>query len=130
MGMRVLVVEDEDDIADFVTRGLREEGFTVERAADGDAALWALRTFDWDVVLLDWWPAAFSLSNSHSWPMSRNFATTAWRIELLWSRHRRFSHEIAQLLKNGQSTEQEAPVRRPWRRVAIVLRGCLVAAKR
>jgi hypothetical protein len=30
MGIRVLVIEDDDEIADFVVRGLRKEGFTVE----------------------------------------------------------------------------------------------------
>ena len=35
MGIRILVVEDEEKIADFLVRGLREEGFTVEHAADG-----------------------------------------------------------------------------------------------
>ena len=55
MGIRILVVEDEDPIADFVVRGLREEGFTVERAADGDSAWHALSGGGWDVVLLDWW---------------------------------------------------------------------------
>jgi two-component system copper resistance phosphate regulon response regulator CusR len=55
MGIRILVVEDEPAIADFIARGLREEGFTVEQAADGDAAWHALRTGSWDVVLLDWW---------------------------------------------------------------------------
>jgi two-component system copper resistance phosphate regulon response regulator CusR len=55
MGIRVLVVEDEPGIADFIVRGLREEGFTVELAADGEGASHALRTAEWDVVLLDWW---------------------------------------------------------------------------
>src|SRR5690348_7803717 len=55
MGIRILVVEDEDPIADFVVRGLREEGYTVERAADGDAGWHALSGGGWDVVLLDWW---------------------------------------------------------------------------
>src|SRR5713101_716425 len=54
MGVRILVVEDEDEIADFLVRGLREEGFTVERANDGDEAWYALQTGSWDVVLLDW----------------------------------------------------------------------------
>ncbi len=53
MGIRVLVVEDEDEFADFVVRGLREEGFTAERAADADSAWTALRAGPWDVVLLD-----------------------------------------------------------------------------
>ena len=64
MGIRILIIEDEAPIADFVVRGLREEGFTVEHAADGDAASHALQTGGWDVVLLDWWlpgPDGFTL---------------------------------------------------------------------
>jgi two-component system copper resistance phosphate regulon response regulator CusR len=55
MSVRVLVVEDEDEIADFLVRGLREEGFTVERAADGHDGWHRLSTESWDVILLDWW---------------------------------------------------------------------------
>lgn len=55
MGIRVLVVEDEDEIADFVVRGLREEGYSVQRAADGEDGWYHLKTAAWDVVLLDWW---------------------------------------------------------------------------
>jgi two-component system copper resistance phosphate regulon response regulator CusR len=55
MGIRVLVVEDDAEIADFLVRGLREEGFTVETAADGDDGWHALRHGSWDVVVLDWW---------------------------------------------------------------------------
>ena len=63
MGIRILVIEDEPEIADFVVRGLREEGFTVERAADGDEAWHGLQTRAWDVVLLDWWlPGADGLT--------------------------------------------------------------------
>jgi DNA-binding response OmpR family regulator len=55
MGIRILVVEDEAAIADFVIRGLREEGFVVEHAADGESAWHVLQTGKWDLVLLDWW---------------------------------------------------------------------------
>ena len=55
MGIRVLVIEDEAQIADFVVRGLREEGFVVARAADGESGWHELHTASWDVVLLDWW---------------------------------------------------------------------------
>ena len=54
MSIRILVVEDEREIADFLVRGLREEGFTVEHAADGDEAGHRLVAGAWDVVLLDW----------------------------------------------------------------------------
>jgi two-component system, OmpR family, response regulator len=55
VGVRVLLIEDEPGIADFVVRGLREEGFTVEHAPDGPVGLYALRSGPWDVALLDWW---------------------------------------------------------------------------
>ena len=37
--MRVLLVEDEAQIAGFVARGLREQGYAVDVAGDGDEAL-------------------------------------------------------------------------------------------
>ena len=43
MGIRILIVEDEADLADFVVRGLREEGFAVEHAIDGETAWDAMR---------------------------------------------------------------------------------------
>ena len=55
MGIRILVIEDEDAIADFLVRGLREEGFAVERAADGSVGWNRLEEGGWDLVLLDWW---------------------------------------------------------------------------
>ncbi|MEX1042286.1 MAG: response regulator transcription factor [Pirellulaceae bacterium] len=55
MSSRILVVEDELRIADFVVRGLSEEGYRVEHATDGQAAWLRLQTDSWDLVLLDWW---------------------------------------------------------------------------
>jgi DNA-binding response OmpR family regulator len=49
-GMRILLVEDEDAIAEPLADGLRREGFDVERAATGEAALEAAEP---DLVLLD-----------------------------------------------------------------------------
>ncbi len=56
MGIRLLIVEDEAELADFVVRGLREEGFVVEHAADGESAWDAMRFGgSWDLIVLDWW---------------------------------------------------------------------------
>lgn len=55
MPHRLLVIEDEPAIADFIVRGLREEGFIIEHAAEGHDAWHRLSTETWDVVLLDWW---------------------------------------------------------------------------
>ena len=54
MSIRVLVIEDELDLADFVVRGLREEGFAVEHAADGKHGWEAMRAENWDLIILDW----------------------------------------------------------------------------
>jgi DNA-binding response OmpR family regulator len=51
--MRVLVVEDEADLADAVARGLRREGYAVDVAYDGDAALDKAAVNAYDLVCLD-----------------------------------------------------------------------------
>lgn len=55
MPLRLLVVEDDEEIADFISRGLREEGFLVEVAADGLTGWQLLQSTSWDAVVLDWW---------------------------------------------------------------------------
>jgi two-component system copper resistance phosphate regulon response regulator CusR len=63
MGIHLLVIEDEDPIADFLVRGLREEGYAVERASTGEEGWHHLKTGTWDIVLLDWWlPGSDGLS--------------------------------------------------------------------
>jgi two-component system copper resistance phosphate regulon response regulator CusR len=63
MGIRVLVIEDDAEIADFIVRGLREEGYTVELAPNGIDGGHALAHGPWDVVVLDWWlPGADGLT--------------------------------------------------------------------
>lgn len=55
MSGHILVVEDEARIADFLVRGLSEEGYSVEHAADGRAAWSMLQSGTWDLVIMDWW---------------------------------------------------------------------------
>lgn len=54
MSVRVLVVEDDDDLARLLTIRLRNADFAVERAADGDAGVRLTREFDPEFVLMDW----------------------------------------------------------------------------
>jgi two-component system copper resistance phosphate regulon response regulator CusR len=51
--MRLLVVEDEKKLADFVARGLRAENLAVDVAYDGDRAWEMLRVYPYDLVILD-----------------------------------------------------------------------------
>jgi two-component system OmpR family response regulator len=51
--VRLLIVEDEADLAQMLADGLRHEGFGVDVAGDGASALALLGTTDVDVVVLD-----------------------------------------------------------------------------
>ena len=51
--MRILVVEDEKKIADFIKRGLKEEGYAVDVAYDGAEGQFLAKTNTYDIVLLD-----------------------------------------------------------------------------
>ena len=51
--MRVLVVEDEPDLLSVICRALREEGYAVDGAADGDDGLHKATSWDYDAILLD-----------------------------------------------------------------------------
>jgi two-component system response regulator MprA len=54
MRERILVIEDEDKILQFLQRGLTYEGYRVEMAADGAAGLALARAEAPDLVILDW----------------------------------------------------------------------------
>src|SRR3989454_790319 len=51
--MRILVVEDEKRIADFLTRGLQGAGYAVDTAPDGGTAIDFINSSDYDMVILD-----------------------------------------------------------------------------
>lgn len=51
--MRVLLVEDEPQAAALLAKGLREQAYAVDVAADGEAALFQAGTTDYDVLVLD-----------------------------------------------------------------------------
>lgn len=51
--MKVLVVEDYAPVRSAVAQGLRENGFAVDVAGDGEEGLWYARSSDYDVIVLD-----------------------------------------------------------------------------
>jgi DNA-binding response OmpR family regulator len=51
--MRILVVEDEKRIADFLSRGLESGGYTAEVAGDGATALEMVHATEYDLIILD-----------------------------------------------------------------------------
>ncbi len=51
--MRLLVVEDEADLRGGLEQALREEGYAVDGAADGEEGIYKAETWDYDAIVLD-----------------------------------------------------------------------------
>jgi len=51
--MRILLIEDEKRIADFVHRGLESAGYSIDLAEDGQSGLEKIHAVDYDLVILD-----------------------------------------------------------------------------
>jgi len=51
--MRILIIEDEIDLAKSLARGLKDEGYAVDTANDGEEGLFSALSNDYDAVVLD-----------------------------------------------------------------------------
>ena len=51
--MKILVVEDDRKVASFIEQGLREEGYAVDVARDGEEATMMAHVYDYDLLVLD-----------------------------------------------------------------------------
>ena len=51
--MRILIVEDEPDLLASLAQALREEGYAVDTAADGEDGFYKAENYDYDAIVLD-----------------------------------------------------------------------------
>ena len=51
--MRILIVEDEPDLLRSVAQALREEGYAVDSANNGEDGLFNAESYDYDAIILD-----------------------------------------------------------------------------
>lgn len=51
--MRVLVIEDDREIAAYLLKGLKEQGYTVDHSEDGRSGLFLATSEDYDVLIID-----------------------------------------------------------------------------
>ncbi len=51
--MRVLIVEDDREVAAYLQKGLKQQGYTVDHAADGKEGLLLASTEEYDVLIID-----------------------------------------------------------------------------
>lgn len=51
--MRILLIEDDQSVADYILKGLKQSGYTVNHAADGKQGLVDATTESYDVMIID-----------------------------------------------------------------------------
>ena len=51
--MRVLIIEDEEKVAEFIRKGLQQEGYAVDVAREGEEGAYQAENFEYDAVILD-----------------------------------------------------------------------------
>ena len=51
--MRALVIEDDAEVSTYISKGLREQGFTVDTALDGKEGLGLASTENYDIMIID-----------------------------------------------------------------------------
>src|SRR5215471_6563409 len=51
--MRVLIVEDDKKIASFVVKGLKQSGYAVDHAGNGEEGLVSAQSFSYDAAIVD-----------------------------------------------------------------------------
>lgn len=52
--MKILIIEDDENIQSFLKRGFKEEGYVVDTASDGEDGEYLASTTSYDVIILDW----------------------------------------------------------------------------
>jgi len=52
--MKILIVEDDENILSFLKRGFEEEGYVIDSSSDGDEAEYLITTTSYDIIVLDW----------------------------------------------------------------------------
>jgi two-component system OmpR family response regulator len=69
--MRVLAVEDEPDLLGSVVKALREDGYAVDGAPDGEEGLYKAESYDYDAIVLD-----IMLPRMDGWELLRRLRKT------------------------------------------------------
>src|SRR2546430_12041866 len=77
--MRILVIEDETKTAAFLAKGLREAGFAVDLARDGETGLERARATRFDLLIVD-----VMLPNKNGWQVVAELRRDGIRIPILF----------------------------------------------
>src|SRR5215469_9342802 len=76
--MRILLVEDHKDAAEMLRQGLREQGYAVDLAADGNEADFKLFVNHYDLIVLD-----LMLPSKNGFALCRDLRAAGNRVPIL-----------------------------------------------
>jgi DNA-binding response OmpR family regulator len=96
MATRVLVIEDEQKMADMIRRGVEEEGMEAEVAWDGETGLQAARSGNFDVIILD-----ISLPDRDGFDIARTLRAEGSRTPIMMLTARDTTEAKVQGLNSG-----------------------------
>ena len=65
--MKILIVDDEKPIREVLSASLKDEGYEVESAANGEEGLLKMQAFSPQIVFLDIWMPGMSIPWNISW---------------------------------------------------------------
>ena len=51
--MKILIIEDDEDVAAYISKGMKEEGYKVDHVSNGKDGLFLATTEDYDVMIID-----------------------------------------------------------------------------
>lgn len=76
--MRILLSEDEPRVAHFIIKGLREQGYAVDNAGDGEEAIYKVCINEYDLIILD-----VMLPRKNGFEVCRELRRTGVKIPIL-----------------------------------------------
>jgi len=77
--VRILVIEDENKMAGFLAKGLREAGFRIDVAADGEVGLDTARSRKFDLLIVD-----VMIPKKDGWTLVEEFRAAGFRTPILF----------------------------------------------
>jgi DNA-binding response OmpR family regulator len=104
--MRILVVEDDRKVAGFIEQGLREEGWAVDVAPDGEEGLTLAHVYDYDVILLD-----VVLPKKHGFQVAAELRREGRRTPILMLTSRDATEDVVRGLDAGADDYLAKPFR-------------------
>jgi len=104
--MRILVVEDDRKVAGFIEQGLREEGWAVDVAPDGEEGFTLAHVYDYDVILLD-----VVLPKKHGFQVAMELRREGRRTPILMLTSRDATEDVVRGLDAGADDYLSKPFR-------------------